>query len=107
MGPVKKRRSFTAGLVLTLALSAVVSAEPPSEMRPPAPLPTREEPTALQKTGDVILLRPFLAVRLGFGVAALPLAWPTAALLGDSDWALEVCLREPVHRLFGRPIGQL
>ena len=104
---MKKRRSFTAGLVLMLALSAVASAEPPSEMRPPAPLPTREEPTVLQKTGDVILLRPLLAVRLAFGVAALPLAWPTAALLGDSDWALEICVREPVHRLVARPIGKL
>ena len=104
---MKKRRTVTAGLVLTLALSAVVSAEPPSQMRPPAPLPTREEPTALQKTGDVILLRPLLAVRLVFGVAALPLAWPTAALLGDASWALDVCVREPGHRLFGRPLGRL
>ncbi len=104
---MRKRRSFTAGLVLTLALTAVASGEPSSRMRPAAPLPTREEPTVLQMTSDVILLRPLLAVRLAFGVAALPLAWPTAALLGDSDWALEVCVREPVHRLFERPIGQL
>lgn len=104
---MKTRRSITAALLLTLAFTAVASAEPPSDMRPPAPLPTREEPTVLQMTGDVVLLRPFLVVRLVFGVAALPLAWPTAALLGDSDWALEVCVRDPAHRLFGRSIGQL
>ena len=104
---MKNRRSFAAGLVLTLALSGVVSAEPPSEMRPPAPLPTREEPTVLQQTGDVLFLRPLLAVRLVVSVVTLPLAWPTAALLGDSDWAIEVCVREPVDRLFGRRIGRL
>jgi len=104
---MKKRRSFTAGLMLTLALGVSVSAETPSGMPEPLPLPTREEPTVLQKAGDVVILRPLLFVRLVVGVAALPLAWPTAALLGDSDWALEACVREPAHRLFARPIGQL
>lgn len=104
---MKKRRSFTTGLVLTLALGVSVSAETPSGMPAPPPLPTREEPTFVQKTGDVLFLRPLLAVRLVFGVVALPLAWPTAALLGDSDWALEVCIREPGRRLFVKPIGRL
>jgi hypothetical protein len=109
MGTVKKRVSFDTALmlVLVLALSACVTAETPSGMPAPPPLPTQEEPTVLQMTGDVVLLRPLLAVRLAFGVVALPLAWPTAALLGDAGWAWEACVREPAHRLFARPIGRL
>jgi hypothetical protein len=106
MGTVNKRRSLIAGLMLALAFAGVAPAQSPGDASPP-PIPTREEPTVLQQAGDLLVLRPLLAVRLVVSVATLPLAWPTAALLGDSDWALEVCVREPAERLFGRPIGRL
>ena len=100
------RRSLVAGLILALALAGLADAQSPSEVRVP-PIPTSEEPTTLQQAGDLVILRPLLAVRLVVGVAMLPLAWPTAALLGDSDWAIDVCVRDPADRLFGRPIGRL
>jgi len=110
---VKKRTRGTQALLaavtlaLALATPAFAAEQAPDDMRPPAPVPTREEPTALQKAGDVLLLRPLLAVRLLAGVVALPLAWPTAFVLGDPDWAVDACVREPADRLFGRPLGRL
>jgi hypothetical protein len=107
MGTVTWQKSIVSSLLLTLLVTASVSAAPSSELRAPTPPATSEEPTGLQKVGDAFFLRPALAVRLVFGIVMLPIAWPTAALLGDSDWAFEACFHEPLDRLIHRPIGRL
>jgi hypothetical protein len=103
---VRSRRSQIVVLILALVLAGWADAQSPTDV-PMPPLPTSEEPTNLQRAGDLLFLRPLLAVRLVVGVAMLPLAWPTAALLGDSEWALDVCVSDPAERLFRRPIGRL
>jgi hypothetical protein len=98
-------------LTLWLALVVLVSAGLPAaaertEVRPPEPLPIAE-PTTLQKTGDILIARPLLAVRFVVAVVSFPLAWPVGAVLGDSGWAVETCLKAPWDRLVERPIGRL
>ncbi len=92
---------------LTAALALPANAEDRDGFPAAVPLPTREEPTLAQKTGDVLFSRPLSAVRLVVGVVALPIALPVAALLGDAGWALDVCLTQPYEYLVERPIGRL
>ena len=91
-------------LVWVLALPSVgASAE---HGTPPLPLPVREA-SPMHQVADVVLARPLSAVRLVVGAALLPLAWPVAAVLGDADWAVDVCIRDPANHLLHRPLGEL
>jgi hypothetical protein len=92
---------------LLLAVASPVLAADPADIPPAPPLPVREEPTLIQKTGDVLFVRPLLAVRFVVNVAAFPVAWPVAAVLGDPGWAVDACLVAPTERLFERPLGRL
>jgi hypothetical protein len=99
------------GLALLFALLLAIVAGPATAQSPDEtprpPLPISDEPTVLQKTGDVLFVRPLLAARFVVGVVSFAFTWPVAAVLGDSDWAFDVCLTEPVDRLFKRPLGRL
>ncbi len=96
-----------SALLVFLMLPLPAFSEDPYDLPPARPLPTREEPTFAQKSGDLLLSRPISAVRLVAGVVMLPIAWPVAALLGDADWALDVCVRDPYEYLVERPLGRL
>jgi hypothetical protein len=104
------RVRMTLVRTISIAVSIAMLAGPAIAQSPdetPPPLPISDEPTPLQKTGDVLFVRPLLAVRFVVGVASFAVTWPVAAVLGDSGWAFDVCLAEPVDRLFKRPLGRL
>ena len=100
-------RSLLALGTLLLVLASPAVAQEPEDMRPPAPIPTREEPTVAQKIRDVAFARPVSAVRLVVGVVTFPLTFVVGAVLGDPGWAFDVCVRDPARDLFQRPLGRL
>lgn len=100
-GPV--RALGIAAIALLLSTVAPASAQEPVDLGPPP----RPEPRVIHKVADVTLSRPVALVRAVFGVAFLPLAWPVSAALGDGQWALDVCLHDPIHDLAQRPLGEL
>jgi hypothetical protein len=105
MGAVKRSLTLLLVLAVLLGTGLPVAAER-TEGRPPEPLPI-SEPTTLQKTGDVLIARPLLALRFVVAVVSFPIAWPVGAVLGDSGWAVEACLKAPWNQLVDRPIGRL
>jgi len=100
-------RSVVCVGVFALLLEAPVAAEEPANLRPPAPIPTREEPHAAHVIGDIAFSRPVSAVRLVAGVVLFPLSFVVGAVLGDPGWAVDACVVEPARDLFRRPLGRL
>ena len=101
----------STGFVVLLMLLVTITAVPVSAQHaadhPRPPLPIRPEPTMWQKTGDALIVRPLLVGRFIVGVVSFPIVWPVAALLGDDEWAFDVCIEDPADRLFRRPLGRL
>jgi hypothetical protein len=96
-------RRWLAVLSWVVLVSAPAGAAPlASEARQP-----ESAPSQARIAGDVLLARPLRAMRLVMGAIMFPIAWPTAKLLGDGDWAMDVCLRDPAADLVDPPLGDL
>jgi hypothetical protein len=94
-------RRCLAALTLVVLLSAPAGGAPlASEARKP-----ESEPSRADIAGDVLMARPLRAIRLVMGAIIFPIARPSAKLLGDGDWAMDVCLRDPAADLVDPSLG--
>ena len=67
----------------------------------------RQEPSTSRKVFDAVILRPLqlghVVLSAAFFLPAYAVAWP----FGVTDDVVELCITEPVDRLFRRPLGEL
>jgi hypothetical protein len=114
-------RLLAAALLLASLATPLVDApaeasyEAPTMRRTDAALDPRDDPRlrrtgeterVLREVGDAVFARPIHFVRLVAGVAMLPVALPTAALLGDWRDALDICVTGPFEMVFQRPLDR-
>jgi len=100
MRSFRSRLAVVGGALLLSAPAGVAGSA--SEMHR-----AESRPSRARVAGDILFARPVRAVRLVMGLIVLPIAWPTAELLGDADWAVDVCVRDPLSDLVDRPLGDL
>jgi hypothetical protein len=61
-----------------------------------------------EKLVDAVFVRPvgFVATAAVSGAFFL-VAYPVSLVLGDSEWVVDVCIREPIDHYIKRPLGEL
>jgi hypothetical protein len=103
------RRLLLAALVGALAWSpgarsALAMADAPQAAPGEPSGPAAED--GVRKVWDVLFWRPVYVVQLVGGVAALPVALPLAATIGDWRDGVDMCVTGPFAMAFERPLGQ-
>ncbi len=76
----------------------------------PRPMPTElstAEPSVGRKVFDAAILRPLQFVQVAVYAVAFVPAYPVAWAFDAEDDVMELCITEPVDRLFRRPLGEL
>ena len=114
--PVAMRRAqsgssrLRAGLCLLitfgLAGSIALAAAPGRASDDTAPASSQGRHVARQ-IFDAALLRPLQLVQVVASAAVFLPAYPVGLLVGEGDYVMETCIREPVDRAFRRPLGAL
>ena len=110
---------LVAGLLASTAVAApgdyreedgrLVPRPPPSFERPDGPLtePSKRFDSATRNVYDAAILRPAQFVLLVGSAAVFVPAWPIGALFGWGPDVTELCITQPVERVFDRPLGEL
>ncbi|MDJ0851803.1 MAG: hypothetical protein QNK04_25780 [Myxococcota bacterium] len=88
-------------LVLSLALPASAEGPPESESG-------WERANRAGRTGfDLVILRPFQLGQLVLSAAVFLPSYPISFLFDGDEDVMEVCITDPVARVFQRPLGDL
>lgn len=64
-------------------------------------------PSTLEKSYDLVVLRPFGLFQVATGSVILVAAYLPALAFDGEDDVVRACYREPVDRTFRRPLGRL
>jgi len=110
----RTRRALVALLLLAgVALTPAAPARADSHESAP-PQPTSEasgeadhDPGWVKKGWDLVFMRPFDLVGLGFGGVFWVIAYPVSLVAGGSTDVQEACITHPFERTFQRPLGRL
>ena len=107
----RSQRVVSTALFALLLGSSLVTSMPAGARDQAQPSPAERADQAdsmrvVRKAWDLVFWRPVFFAQLIVGTAALPIALPITALVGDWRDTLDACVTGPFELTFQRPLGQ-